>query len=209
MVRAILDGRKTQTRRIVKLEPWVARHGGDLSKAWPDKAYGVTPCLKVPCSDETVQRMRNPWGFPEPGGVRLWVRETWAADEDVDDCAPRNLGESSSVIYLADGMHKGPPARPGKTRPGIFMPRWASRIILDVTGVRAERINDISDEDAIAEGIVVAPGGGWTHDASGSIGFAEGSPRGAFFALWRLINGEDSLRANPWVWVPSFKRVTP
>ena len=95
----------------------------------------------------------------------------------------------------------------GKLRPGIFMPRWASRITLEVTGVRVELLQDISEADALAEGIVQLRDGGF--------GLPDGShyhaadPRQSYLGLWEAINGEGSVTANPWVWVVEFKRAQP
>lgn len=88
-------------------------------------------------------------------------------------------------------------------RPSLHMPRWASRITLEVTGVRVERLQEISEADARAEGLSTAPGGWW----SGADGQAGATPRAAFALLWNSINGADSWNENPWVWVVEFRRV--
>lgn len=197
MVRAIIDGRKTQTRRLIKMPRWMNEFlGPDLSRAFPDKAWTVTPCLQVPLADGSVHRVRNPWMWPnEP--VRLWVRETWrpAADEHM------RVG----VLYRADNQFrptvKAELNEDGKWRPSLLMPRWASRITLEVVGVRAERLQDITEDDARAEGCDPAPPLGKFDGES----YAEG-----YAMLWERINGADgpkSWAANPWVWCVEFKRV--
>lgn len=123
-VRAILEGSKTQHRVPVKLPK--ALRGGDLSNATPSLMWGVTPGVLMPMPDGTVQRLRNPWGWRETPcrttQCRLWVRETWGRSVD-------------GIVYRAD---YGNELSQGWKSP-IFMPRWASRITLDVVSVGAER----------------------------------------------------------------------
>ena len=151
MVRAILDGRQTQTRRRLKGKP-------------PKFATGDT----------------------------LWVRERWtlAADDARPDGFP---------VYLADGTPKAPH---GPWRSPIHMPRWASRITLEVTDVRVERVQDIGEEDAKAEGVDWEV---WEH------GGEPIPPTSLFHELWDSINAKRGYGwdANPWVWVVSFKRIQP
>lgn len=182
MVRALLDGRKTQTREIVKFSDQ------DL---------------------ETFLLLKNqaaccPYGMP---GHRLWVRESWRAGALNDPDAPRNLHESTTPIhYNADGStHYGF----GKARRSIKMPRWASRITLEVTGVRVERLNDISEADALAEGIQRYTGSlRWVRYLDAITGEAcHNTAAEAFKALWIGINGQESWDANPWVWAIKFKRI--
>lgn len=120
-----------------------------------------------------------PYGQP---GDRLWVRETWA---------PLTVG----YAYRADPVWNGPPA--DRWRPSIHMPRAASRITLEVTGVRVEKLQDISEADAQAEGAArhISPAA-----------FLTGHRQG-YRLLWESINGPDSWAANPWVWVIEFKRI--
>ncbi len=202
MVRAILDGTKTQTRRVVKPEPtdygleWIETPEGFA--AWVD--WGLT-------LDEGQQRL-CPYGVT---GDRLWVRETWGAVwPDVDrDYVPL---EECNIEYRADlppgctdypgqwpaEEARGDPDAP-KWRPSIHMPRWASRIMLEITGVHVERVQDISFDDAIAEGVCV--------DAHGM----RSECRNWFCALWNSINAKRGYGwdANPWVWVIEFRRVSP
>lgn len=184
LVRAILAGAKTQTRRVVKPQPKIA-----------DPAlYGAPIVERNGIAQESgfgtyFVPVRCPYGVP---GDRLWVRET---------CSTSATGE---VLYRADGE------RDGHTwTPSIHMPRWASRIDLEVTGVRVERLHDITEEDAKAEGAAhrIAPGGDLAGAFAGIAG--EISYRAHFADTWREINGASSWDANPWVWVVSFRRVRP
>lgn len=169
MVRALLAGTKTQTRRVVKRPE---RYEG-----------GLHNCLHC-C----------PYGEP---GDRLWVRETWAPQVDCEVSAQRwtKLQAQHGPMPL---LHFAADNEPGpwitKWRPSIHMPRWASRITLEVTEVRVERLQDISDADARAEGCVATSK--WAPNV-----------RDDYAALWESINGAGSWAANPWVWVVAFRRV--
>lgn len=198
MVRAIREKRKTQTRRIVKdlritgpnppnastfdvynkVDQWVGAFGRD--------GHGNATSL---C----------PYGKP---GDRLWVRETWAPFEyDYEGVKPSELPRCQ-IVYFADQTRK---LSGDRWRPSIFMPRWASRITLEITDVRVERLQDISEEDAKAEGIWYHDGlgvghSGWRYDRESDV---YKTACEAYFALWVKINGLESLKANPWVWVVS------
>lgn len=189
MVRAILAGRKTQTRRVVKPEParQNGREAGDVYvSAHGD--YPITVNVAVPGGYRPVP-LRCPYGAP---GNRLWVREAFALRSY--DCPVHDHGgdypagkcdceDKRRVCYRVDAgaEHAAP------WRPSIHMPRWASRITLEVTAVRVERLADITEEDARAEGV-------------------EG--RGAFVALWDSLNGKRApFASSPWVWVVSFRRM--
>ena len=209
MVRAILDGRKTQTRRVVKGIDETYR-GVEDGKAWQMDECG--DCHDVPC----------PYGVP---GDRLWVRETWQYGPDVT-AGMMAAGKMSRrhVVYAAtvqDGHH------PPSWRPSIHMPRWASRITLEVIGVRVERLQEISEADAKAEGIYsacihvpppihtetryVAPGVKMVN-AADEVDYeapAHRTAKHAFECLWESINGYGSWSVNPWVWVVEFKRIKP
>lgn len=198
MVRAILEGQKTQTRRVIKNTGTYAiedHHG--IITAKRERAALATQCK-----------------FGQPGD-RLWVRETWQGpliDEELEEefsqspdyfkkpafCAYRATDKLDAIN--ADGEELG-------WRPSIHMPRWASRASLEITGVRVERLADISRDDAMAEGIVLQTDRGF--------GLADGShyhfidPIDSYRSLWESINGAGSWVANPWVWVIEFKRVMP
>lgn len=212
MVRAILDGSKTQTRRIVSKQfandavpaevPATSPEGWQISGhsgLWWDDAGA--------CIDDAI---RCPYGLP---GDRIWVREAFRFLNAFDSDSPATVGDRcldagypkpwAPTCYEADGwldnwMHVGTPPHDGlpmagKLRPGIHMPRWASRISLEITGIRVERLQDISEDDAQSEG----PPKNFN------------SWRDNFCALWQQINGYGSWDANPWVWVVEFKRVQP
>lgn len=187
MVRAILAGTKTQTRRVVKPQP-EAEHGGEPYwfvggyRAWIYRR--TTDLLRkggnvLPC----------PYGQP---GDRLWVREAWAKWGRDDQC-----GEGPSIthepIYRADNW---PWDERDQWRPSIHMPRWASRITLEIISVRVERLQVISVGDAIAEGI---PRGGPENP--------DGIEIREYRQLWERINGHGSWEANPFVWVVTFRRI--
>ena len=125
-------------------------------------------------------------------GDRLWVREAWRTVECANNLPPRNIDPANRLWFEADAPHQ--PGF-GKLRPSMFMPRWASRITLEITGVRVERLQQISVRDCIAEGIV--PGG---------IENPDGIEKRDYQALWDTIKSPNAWAANPWVWVIEFKR---
>jgi hypothetical protein len=186
MVRAILEGRKTQTRRIIKPQPvekdgWFSREG---YTAGSEKALREGMPFFGGC----------PYGS---SGERIWVREAFQ----------HNLNSRERYRYRADS-HAGLEKRVGDGRwtPSIHMPRVASRINLEITGVRIERLNDISEADAVAEGIEPVRNI-WKLYGQQMPGFADatGQPRKSYASLWESINGPGSWAANPWVWVVEFK----
>ncbi len=179
MVRAILAGRKTQTRRIVKPAPVGLWGGTDLHT---HTFVGITNGPKGAAEHPVDHCWNCPYGKPDD---LLWVRETWAKYGD-------------QVEYRASPICGGDPD--GGWRPSIFMPRAHSRITLRVTDVRIERLNDISPEDAAAEGW---PG----PDEDNSI--ASAYPIAWYARLWDQINGPRSYDTNPWVWVVAFERMQP
>lgn len=188
MVRAILDGTKTQTRRVVK--GWALE--------W------LAPGMFTPEYVANPENKACPYGQP---GDRLWVREAWRAPSSCDHLPPRSIGDSEAVRFMADETVGADPGF-GKGRPGMFMPRWASRITLEVTGVRVERLQDISEADAISEGVTPK----WEPGCSGRLmealgGFSFKPAASAYADLWEQINGPDAWDANPWVWVVEFKRI--
>jgi hypothetical protein len=195
MVRALLDGRKTQTRRVLKGKP----------PKCPPTCHGTVPC--------------GICGI-DPGyapGDRLWVRETWRTDASMDALKPKKIEAAcldagyrrpwAPIQYEADGARDNfteSDQRPGKTRVAIHMPRWASRLTLIVDAVKVERLTDISETDAQAEGLLQAYGG-WVADSDGRC-FGK-DPQNAFRVLWEAINGAESWAANPWVVAVSFRVV--
>lgn len=180
MVRAILDGLKTQTRRIVNGVPsshdfhgWVLSSTSAKDEGKACWAIGKSPLLNKPI------RVRCPFGAV---GDRLWVREAWAR-YNIDS-------HSHDVAYRAT-----PPedwCKGGRWRSSVHMPRWASRITLEITDVRVERLQDITEEDAHTEGMC------WGNF---------GTPREAFHRLWESRENIYTWNSNPWVWAIAFKRV--
>jgi len=222
MVRAILDGRKTETRRIVKLP-----HANPLGEWSPTTIGGETggrtaagevlPLQGAIWHNRTGDCLTCPYGVP---GDRLWVRETHmrvphpAEVGLTREMLPHTWDQACAIAgtYLyradpgselaADGM---------RWTPSIHMPRAASRITLEVTGVRVERLQDISEAGALAEGI------NRIHHGDGAYYYSAfrdehhpknwNHPEDAFRELWEQINGAGSWDANPWVWVVEFRRI--
>lgn len=194
MVRAILDGRKTQTRRTL-----TERHLHLI-----DAASSAGECYPLESgvdheNSQSYYREHCPFGQV---GDRLWVREAFRVHSRATDV--------STLVYRASERNSwteqtrrvpvlvcNKQVSPEKWTPSIHMPRWASRITLEITDVRIERLNDISEEDAKAEGVKAGVSPGHEHMMH----------QVAFREFWQSIYGEESWNANPWVWVIEFKRV--
>ncbi|HBQ8835481.1 TPA: hypothetical protein L9C10_003936 [Klebsiella pneumoniae] len=202
MVRALLSGRKTQTRRPIKWKQSRFTEIGEREDGskWPWSEDAEHACdFWHPC----------PFGAV---GDRIWVRETWAR---------YNIDQNShDIAYRATTPEDWP--EEGRWRPSIHMPRWASRILLEITNVRVERLNAISEEDAQREGVhtevwdqtVVARNYAardeffqfWSEDMPHYVEMNQ-LYRSSFRSLWESIYGAENWLANPWVWVIEFKRV--
>ncbi|HDO7157188.1 hypothetical protein [Klebsiella pneumoniae] len=213
MVRALLSGRKTQTRREVKLNLDIAclattydwatslaanHYQGLTEEQIQQKAESLRGVIHpVILANGQMVSIICPHGKP---GDRIWVRETWAR---------YNIDQNShDIAYRATTPEDWP--EEGCWRPSIHMPRWASRILLEITDVRVERLNAISEEDAEAEGIDMEA----LYDSQDCYDCIAdhnmtGRPTvtGAFKYLWESIYGEEGWKSNPWVWVIEFKRV--
>lgn len=195
MIRALLAGTKTQTRRIAKIPSEMRSEDGDndlTHMQWvPDHESGPGWYVwMTEYPEEGSMSMPCPYQV----GDILWVRETWAVGHGYDGVPPRLIPSSQSVrLHYAATEERG-----GLLwRPSIFMPRWASRISLEITDVRIERLQNISNADAIVEGLFVP-----------ECEYAQNGPRAprlAFKSLWESINSPGSWAENPWVWVVSFK----
>jgi hypothetical protein len=205
MVRAILRGQKTVTRRVVRSQ--LGNRGEAVSDAHGVKYWRrgeEDPIRWCGCDGlGSLGWVRCPYGTP---GDLLWLRESWHDRTD----RPASMHDPSLVCYAADGE----PAEPSRwrKRPSIHMPRWASRLTLRVTDVRVERVQEISEADAKAEGVRYewdeVIGHQWYPEPPGQV--CSGNAREAFQWLWDSINGKRPGCAwadSPWVWVVSFERV--
>jgi hypothetical protein len=225
MVRALLEGRKTQTRRLLKPQPpsfaaVVDPYNGDTRAftAWTaDNRMILTGDDGEVVGNQGKDRAHwsSPYGVV---GDRLWVREAHAFTTGIDNAplgSVRFRADEGSEAWAADRLDRQTNRR-SPWRPSIHMPRWASRITLEVKDVRVERLNAISEEDAEAEGVTVHVG---VVDGDGEViglrpAFVpwplEGhGARQAYASLWDDINGAGSWAASPWVWVVEFRVVTP
>ena len=201
MVRAIIEGRKTQTRRPVKLPRSAQGLEPVTSECFSDNGY-----LHVAYGAGDDRFFERLYPHIEVGDI-LWVRETWQTTRSLDHCKPSNIAPGASIQYAADRWNKGfglPEA--GKLRPSIFMMPWMSRLKLRVKSVRIERVQDITEEDAFDEGM--------TRSLRLSLGYvAEASEeafnftqcRDTFRLLWNATY--KNWDANPWVWAIEFERV--
>lgn len=205
MVQAILEGRKTQTRRIMQPQPedsWMQ----DCKKQSPnlalyDKRTGLPHYWISDGKDGEI--------IPKATlNTVLWVRETWQFSDDLEE--PYLYRQQYEEEHLPEFW------KSIKWKPSIFMPKEACRLFLEVTNVRVERLQDISEADAVAEGImpIVA-----SNDSTRVLGYRDYmidpklgfntlfNPKHSFESLWRSINGPESWEANPWCWVYSFTKV--
>ncbi|EPK2445810.1 hypothetical protein ACEP11_21320 [Pseudomonas aeruginosa] len=211
MVRAILEGRKTVTRRVMKPQPTPSKDGGHH---WPCNVH--QSMLHV---ERELQNGEGCWcglaeaacPFGQPG-ERLWVREAWTIDLLAAYSTEKGYDSEYELRYRADDaareIHVAPSepdpylalydSQRGDWRPSIHMPRWASRVLLEITAVRVERLHDITPNQCIAEGA-------W-REKDKELGRGQ-EAIAAFADLWRSTGGD--WDANPWVWVIEFKRVTP
>ena len=188
-VRAILEGRKSQTRQVASYPNWVERVEQATGKAFvgygehSTKKCKTHNCAHIPGT--SMYTLNCPYGVP---GDRLWVRETWALLHN-EDHAPV---EPKQILYAASDSWEGTRTSP------MFMPRWASRITLEITDLRVQRVQEISFKDCIAEGIHPI---GREHDTA--------IPRNEYRELWDSINAKRgfSWESNPWVWAVSFRRL--
>ncbi len=201
MVRATLDGSKTVTRRTVKGEiPNGAVRAIEFQRANDRPVWRWLDAADNPIS----KPFRCPYGM---AGDILWGREAWRTLFLHDARPPRDVPVGAPVAFYADDV--GAPAGCGKFRPGMFMPRWASRILLEVTDVRVERLQDITRAQAIAEGIERV-GDRWRHYFFPTEdGEAWEFPQNSFASLWDSINGAGAWDSSPWVFVIQFRRLEP
>lgn len=204
MVQAILEGRKTQTRRIVKSEPKINDDTDlELIPDWDGK-YDDPLTLFFYYKGTKKRSIYYDCQLPlaQIGDI-LWIRESFQYSDELDE--PFWYKQKYKEDYTQEAFDRI------KWKPSIHMPKEAARIFLEVTNVRVERLQDISEEDAIAEGIKKT----WINDDIKQCKFknyindgkGSKSPIDSFISLWKKINGGDSWKANPWVWVYDFKVV--
>ena len=187
-VRRLLDGRKTMTRRVVRWPPWVDDEDR-LKLSIQNPATG----LAFYSDGVPVKRFTCPYGVP---GDRLWVRETWKPGKSGGGIPRLEITFGDSITWregCPESMAGGP------WKPSIFMPKWACRLWLEVTDVRVERLQEITEEDAVAEGVErgrMGPISVWSY-------------RAGFWTSWNAIYAKrgHSWESNPWVWVVSFRKV--
>ncbi len=201
MVRALLDGRKTQTRRVLK--PWPG-----MQRKWltMETLHQAPSCYLCEVNGHLGAQMQHPLAgtsqsygavdamsplgwvrLPYSVGDRLWVREAWKAHSTFNGVKPRDI-QPTRIFYLADDGYS-PSGAPG--RPSMFMPRWASRLTLTVSDVRVQRLQDIGTDDAVAEGVARFDPLNMSED--------EGGPVYRYAFIWDRINGAGAWDANPWV----------
>lgn len=193
MVRAILDGRKIQTRRVIRPQPSAGIRKSPFANGGIEDGHG-----------RAIKTTYEP-------GDRLWVRESWAVGKCADGFKPSELHagawlvENGGIWFDADNTKPKKPYSPkGKKRPSIFMPRWASRITLEVTKVRVERIQEITPKDVYAEGVWCAKSLSYEN----TIPSLRQKCKDVYFrSLWDRINKNRGYGwdVNPWVWVVKFK----
>jgi hypothetical protein len=192
MVQAILDGRKTQTRRVVKdISIEENQHGTFSYKAKAASGINIS-------KEDLISDFLGIGSFCKYSvGDVLWVRETFRV---MINCETKEFahfdylaGEEEFYKYLEDKKVKV------KWKPSIFMPKEACRLFLQVKNIRVERLQEISEEDAIAEGA--------KHGRFYGLGQIGGSTREGFFELWETINKKGSVNKNPWVWVIEFEKI--
>lgn len=204
MVRALLNGSKTQTRRILSPQPVSSQTwGSGIPNAMPSHF-----CVHARWAKPYDKRLKDFMGHPDADpwlpcpygkpGDRLWVREAW----NLWGPPERQIVDYRATCPDADDL---------KWKPSIHMPRWASRLTLEIVSVRVERLKKITEEDAIAEGIErIGAQHDWPYESPKWRDYtAEGcylDPRESYESLWESINGPGSWAANPWVWVVEFKK---
>lgn len=186
MVRAILDGRKSQTRRVLKPQPDTTKISAPFHPELRDgRSWVFMARDDFPGFSSATAEFLTPYAI----GDRLWVREAWRVHKAYDCLSPRNLSKDDDIWWEADRPEPGQiipaAAVSGRYRHAHFMPRWASRLTLTVTDVRVQRLVEISEADAFVEGACRRN--------------YDGPARDAFRDLWNAIHGPNAWAANPWV----------
>ena len=191
MVAAILDGRKTMARRVIKPQPIEALYDLKQHSGIPD--YWIPYAQDRRVINNNIGNRKDDCGYYCPygqAGTRLWVRETWAAMNLYDDFKPRDIPANSPIWYKGTDvdMPSGCGDDMGKVRSSRFMCKWMSRTLLGITNIRVERLNAMTESDAHAEGVESVL---------------------QFASLWDTINKARgySWDSNPWCWCISFRRI--
>jgi hypothetical protein len=209
MVRAKLEDRKTKTRRTrgldkINLNPGAWRFDGWISGSFDLKDNGKAVWSPIGNSKYDISgsiKVRCPFGVVTD---RLWGKETYRFSWSNNQLKPSEVQKGSATWYECDGQ---PEEWCGKLRPSIFMPRWASRILDEIVSIRVERLQDITEADAIAEGVYSEPNGRDTEYGQDEHGPFYWTAKQAYRSLWESINGPDSWDLNPWVWVIETRKV--
>lgn len=193
MVAALIAGRKTQTRRVLRPQPLSGGFWRDKPRTepcgWTQEQWDQIYSGEFPDGSRCAQ------SFPYAAGDTLWVREAWRVGLAYEDLRPAEMSGEEIVDWLAGSITAA--WSMGRKRSPIHMPRWASRLTLTVSDVRVQRLQEISDADAIAEG--VQPFGEGTASVQTKDGVTYSTPRSCFAVLWESIHGKDAWAANPWV----------
>jgi hypothetical protein len=209
MVQAILDGRKTQTRRTVKQA--IAYDSNWKVQQIKEEPTDGIPRYEIRCGTQyALPIFKCPYG--KVGDV-LWVREKFRR---LVDCESGKFHSFSYYADMPEAFHK---QFPHKWKPSIHMPKNACRLFLEITNVRVERLHDISEDDAVAEGVISRVNHPinvfsksfvtyYDYISKAFPSFGKINAKSSFASLWQSINGDESWNANPWVWVVEFKKTT-
>lgn len=214
MVRAILDGQKTQTRRLCKQ---AVDHGETAHAVCPARESGYIawfsqqPSPAEEIAAFTKQQYQHGFKSPYSPGDMLWVRETWQPNPEAGSSFDGAKIPSDAVCYRAD-LSVEDARESGTWKPSIFMPKLAARLFLRVTDVRVQRLQEISEADVVAEGVAMTDEYleyiEWVANVAGGVPHTTVSPREFFGDLWdRLYKKRAPWESNPWVWVYTFERV--
>lgn len=209
MIRALLEGRKTQTRRVLSPQPFADGYfEGEIDCTTVPAEAQFAKCFRFGATAVGGGAVRTELYEPRiQSGDRLWVREAWRTSTAYDDLRPSDMGGEEPVRFEVDGTKirwSAGTAPTGRTRPGMFMPRWASRLTLVATEVRVQRLQDISEADAIAEGVDSAGDGIAFVQRSDALTYS--TPIGCYAALWNDLNAKRGYGwdTNPWVVAVTF-----
>ena len=207
-IKATVEGRKTQTRRVVTIPKWLALYEPHLDEAWADRgelgAYLHIPCYKHLIHDNvwgdcrTVQRHYPRYDI----GEIVYIKEAWATYRANDDWTIPMIPDTATIFYKLDGDKYGHTGHIGKWRSPLFLKEIFARYFIKITDVRAENLGVITEEDAIKEGVNIKA----VH-TKGNLVISEPSYITSFSMLWDSINKDYTYDSSPWVFVYSYKLV--